>query len=94
MNTDASVGKTIAKMEKTKRRKYIRGGVAVFPFVLSAQGVVGPAARALLDVVVSNFSSAPSEQAIFRSALYRRLSVCLIQFAHRMSVVAARSSLG
>ena len=71
--------------ESDKRSFYLKDNLAVIPFVLSAQGAVAPAARALIDIVAAQHSpSSVPEQVTFRSHLMHRLSIILIQHACRM----------
>ena len=72
--------------EELKRTHYQKGHVSVWPFVLSATGVVGPAAKALIDA--ATFQRHPEDaaaQASFRSHMLHRISVILVQHGSRMA---------
>jgi hypothetical protein len=75
--------------EELKRTHYQKGHVSVWPFVLSASGVLGPAAKALLDA--ATFQRHPEDaaaQASFRAHLLHRISVILVQHSSRMASTA------
>ena len=94
MALSAAILPTIAQEERKKRSHYARANTTVIPFVLSAQGVVGPAARHIFDAIAMRYSLLDvQEQVKYRSLLFHRLSVALIQFACRMGAQRASFAL-
>ena len=83
---EAAILPAIRAREGEKRSHYQKGHVTVWPFVISAVGVVGPAAKALIDAIT--FQRHPGDavaQATFRSHLLHRISVILVQHGSRMA---------
>jgi hypothetical protein len=86
----------IRTAEDKKRTKYAKAGASVFPFIITANGAVGPSARAAIDGIAISFNSSNVlEQARFRERLMNRLSVALAQFGSRMgSLCVSQSPVG
>lgn len=90
--TDMVVHHHTRKEENAKRARYARVDVNVRPFVLTAEGGVGPSARGIIDDLTELAPGGPAEKSLFRKRLLGRLSILLLRYAHQMTADACGSS--